>query len=125
MRLLLDAHLSPAIARQLQREGVDAVALRDWLGGSHRQALDDQILAVAASDQRVLVTYDRRTIPPLLKEWAETSQQHAGVVLVDEQTLQPADIGGLLRALRALVAEHGDDDWQDRVIFLRARAAPA
>ena len=72
MRLLLDAHVSPAIARDLQREDVDAIAVRDWLDGEYRSAPDDQLLAAAGADGRVLVTYDCRTIPPLLKEWAET-----------------------------------------------------
>ena len=31
-----------------------------------------------------LVTYDRRTIPPLLKTWAESGLHHGGVVFVDE-----------------------------------------
>lgn len=121
MRLLLDYHLSPAIAQVLRRDGVDAVAVRDWLGGNYRSAPDDQLLAAAWSDERVLVTYDCRTIPPLLKEWAETGRQHAGVVLIDEKTVRPDDIGGLLRALRALIARSGGESWRDRTVFLQAR----
>lgn len=120
MRLLLDAHISPAVARSLQHEGFDAVAVRDWLEGIHRSAPDDQLLAAAAVDDRVLVTFDRRTIPPLLKEWAETGHHHAGVILVDEKTVRPNDVGGLVRALRRLIDAAGAESWHDRVVYLRA-----
>ena len=121
MRLLLDAHVAASVARRLQQDGIDAVSVRDWLDGNYRSAPDDQLLAAAASHWRVLITYDCRSIPPLLKEWAETGRHHAGVVLVDEKTLRPNDIGGLLRALRALVSHSAAENWQDRVVFLRAR----
>ncbi len=119
MRLLLDAHVSPTIERALQQDSVDAVAVRDWLDGSYRSAPDDQLLSTALTDRRVLVTYDCRTIPPLLKEWAETGRHHAGVILVDEKTLRPDDIGGLLRAVRALLVQSEGQDWHGRVVFLQ------
>jgi predicted nuclease of predicted toxin-antitoxin system len=56
MRLLLDAHLSPAIAQHLAAEGIDAIALRDWQGGNYRHATDDHILTAAAAEGRVVVT---------------------------------------------------------------------
>jgi len=55
----------------------------------------------------------------LLKVWAETKRRHGGVIFVDEKTISPADIGGLVRALAALAGETGDWDWTDRVYFLR------
>ncbi|HWR17730.1 MAG TPA: hypothetical protein VN577_23070 [Terriglobales bacterium] len=51
------------------------------------------------------VTYDRGTIPPLLKVWAEEERSHGGVLFVDEKTISPTDIGGLVRALISLAAE--------------------
>jgi hypothetical protein len=52
-----------------------------------------------------LFTYDRRTIPPLLKGWTEEDRPHAGVIFGDEKTTFPADIGGLVKALGRLVKE--------------------
>lgn len=65
------------------------------------------------------VTYDRRTIPPLLKSWMEQGRHHAGEVFVDEKTFSPADIGGLVRALTELAQAAGKWDWTDRICFLR------
>jgi hypothetical protein len=67
-----------------------------------------------------LVTYDRRTIPPLLKLWAEEERSHGGVIFVDEKTISPADIGGLVRALISLADKAGKIDWTNQVYFLRS-----
>jgi len=76
-------------------------------------------LQQAAVQGLTLVTYDRRTIPPLLKDWAEEGRSHGGVIFVDEKTISPADPGGLVRALSELAKATGRWDWIDRVSFLR------
>jgi len=65
-----------------------------------------------------LVTYDRRTIPPLLKDWAEAGRSHGGVIFVDEKSISPADIGGLVRALLALFRQTAKWDWTNRICYL-------
>jgi hypothetical protein len=65
------------------------------------------------------VTYDRRTISPRLKSWAEQGIHHAGVIFVDEKTISPADIGGLIRVLALLAKEATAWDCTDRICFLR------
>jgi hypothetical protein len=69
-------------------------------------------------DERLL-TYDRRTIPPLLKIWAEEERTLGGVVFVDEKTISPADIGGLVWALSRLAREIRNWVWTNRIYFLR------
>jgi len=119
MRLLLDEQLSPAIATGLRRRRVDVVALRAWSGPAGLGASDSDLLSAAFAGEWVVVSYDRRTLEPLLRAWAEDGQHHGGVVLVDERTLRPNDAGGLVRALRALDSGEGARDWQDRVVFLQ------
>jgi predicted nuclease of predicted toxin-antitoxin system len=123
MRLLLDVHVAPAVARALRGDGIDALAMREWQNGSHLDASDEVILVLARADERTLVSYDCRTIPTLLKEFAETGQQHSGVILVDERTIRQADVGGLVRALRSLVRVHGHEPWLDRVVYLQAASS--
>jgi hypothetical protein len=72
--------------------------------------------------EMTLVTYDRRTIPVLLKTWAEEGRSHGGVIFVDEKTISPANIGALVRALSQLYKETKNFDWADRVVFLRRSA---
>ena len=45
--------------------------------------------AGSCNQKLTLVTYDRRTIPPLLKDWAEEGRPHAGVIFVDEKDHLP------------------------------------
>ncbi|HKV84745.1 MAG TPA: DUF5615 family PIN-like protein [Ktedonobacterales bacterium] len=118
MKLLLDEHVAVAVARGLDAVGCESVALRDWHGGGYLETADDVILRAAYMQAYTLVTYDLRTLPPLLKQWSEQGIAHGGVVFVDQRTIAPNDIGGLIRGLRRLVEEHGDDEWTCRVMFL-------
>jgi hypothetical protein len=87
----------------------------EWEGGELLGQEDVVLLQRAATQGLSLVTYDRRTIPPILKGWAEEGHSHGGVIFVDEKTLSPTDIGGLVRALAELVKQTGALDWTDRI----------
>jgi len=93
--------------------------MSEWEGGAFLGQDDSTCLGIAATQGLTLVTYDRRTIPPLLKIWAEEERAHGGVIFVDEKTISPADIGGLIRALGQLAKERNRRDWTNRVCFLR------
>jgi len=121
LKLLLDEHISPDVAHDLRRRNraIEIHYLVEWEQGRFLGQDDRTCLQEAAAQQLTLVTYDRRTIPPLLKTWAEEARRHGGVVFVDEKTVSPADIGGLVRALASLARETGKWDWTNRVYFLR------
>jgi hypothetical protein len=121
LKLLLDEHISPGVAIGLRRR-VRPLAIRsmqEWERGNFLGQDDDACLKTAASQKLTLVTYDRRTIPLLLKTGAEEGRQHGGVIFVDEETISPADIGGLVHALAALAKEARNWNWTDRICFLR------
>ncbi|MBI4316951.1 MAG: DUF5615 family PIN-like protein [Chloroflexi bacterium] len=118
MRFLLDSHLPRALAEGLIRHDLDAVELSKWRGGDYRSALDALVLRAAYLERRVLVSFDCRTIPPLLKELAEAGEHHTGVVFISSRTFRSDDVGGLLEALRRLAAQ-GGGDWEDVIVFLR------
>ena len=82
MKLLLDAHIPAAVARELSSQGCDAVALKTWKDGRHLDSEDNTILHAARDEGRLLVTYDVHTIPPLLKQWAEDGLSHSGVLFI-------------------------------------------
>jgi Domain of unknown function (DUF5615) len=121
LRLLLDEHVSPDVAEGLLRRDRSLVVryMAEWESGDFLGQDDSSCLQRAASQRLTLVTYDRRTIPPLLKAWAEEERQHGGIVFVDEKTISPADIGGLVRSLAALFKETVTWDWTNRICFLR------
>lgn len=121
LRLVLDEHISPDVATGLRRRLRSLVvhSMREWESGNLLGQTDSVCLQHAAEQGLTLVTYDRRTIPPLLKSWAEQGRKHAGVIFVDEKTISPADIGGLVAALTMLARETWEWDWTDRICFLR------
>lgn len=85
MRLILDEHVSPDIAQGLREDGIDVVEVSNWLSGTLRSTEDDFILAIAAEEDRVLVSYDVNTIPSLIGIWSEQEKHHAGVTLSAER----------------------------------------
>ena len=121
VKLLLDEHISPDVAKGLRRRNPQLVVwpMTEWEGGSFLGAEDATCLTAAALQALTLVTYDQRTISPLLKVWVEMGSHHAGVVFVDDKTISPSNIGGLVRALHTLAILTAEWDWADRVVFLR------
>jgi len=121
LKLLLDEHISPDVAKGLGRRHRSLIVrcMADWENGSFLGQEDSACLEQAAVRGLTLVTYDRRTIPPLLKAWAEAGRQHGGVIFVDEKTISPSDISGLVRALTSLSKKTGKWDWTNRICFLR------
>lgn len=120
LRLLLDEHISPAVAGSLRRRReLKVVCMAEWESGELLGQPDSACLQRAATQGLTLVTYDRRTIPPLLKAWAEEGRGHGGVIFVDEKTIPASEIGSLAQALTDIWRKTAKWDWTDRVCFLR------
>jgi hypothetical protein len=121
LKLLLDEHLSPDIAEGLRNKSKTVIVygLTEWEGGRFLGLSDEAILEEAATQKLTLVTYDLRTIPPLLKTWIEKGHDHAGVIFVDHKTIPSSDFGGLIRALQKLFQDTAQQDWTNQVCFLR------
>jgi len=121
LKLLLDEHISPRVATGPHRRHCALVirSMVDWENGRFLGQDDHTCLREAAAQKLTLVTYDRRTIPPLLKNWAEEGRTHGGVIFVDEKTISPADIGALVLGLAELVNVTRTWDWTNRIYFLR------
>jgi len=120
LKLLLDEHISPdvAIGFRKRNKAVTIVALAEFENGRLIGLSDPDLLSEAARLHLTLVTYDLRTIPPLLKCWAEEARSHGGVIFVDEKTIPPSDFGALIRALQKLALANSFKAWTDEVIFL-------
>ncbi len=121
LKLLLDEHISPHVVEGLRRRKpkLHVFCMRDWEHGRFVGADDDLVLAEAAAQGLALVTYDLRTIPSILKLWAEEERSHAGVVLVDEKTISTDNIGQLVLALFELAKHTQSWDWRNRMYFLQ------
>ncbi len=120
LSFLLDEHISPKVAIQLKTKHpeIPVYDLQHWQQGIYLQKPDQVILDAATQQLLTLVTYDLRTIPTLLKHLSEQGQDHAGVIFVRPQTIQPDDIGGLVKALFCLWEKEHQQEWTNRIYFL-------
>ena len=66
----------------------------------------------------MLVTYDQKTIPPILLELAGNGGHHSGVVFADRNSVHSDNIGRLVQALIAFCDQYHSLDWTDMVMFL-------
>ena len=121
LKLLLDEEISPVVAAGLRRRSgaITVSALAEWEGGNFVGKDASDILREAADQELTLVTYNRLTIPPILKAWSEEECLHGGVIFVDEKTIPPAETSELLTALARVQDEAGSWEWTNQVTFLR------
>jgi hypothetical protein len=121
LQLLTDEHISPAVAVQAPNHcrGINIQSIHTWENGHFLGAAHEVLLSEAYSRKLTLVTFDLRTIPPLLRLWAEQGIDHGGVILVDERSIPQNDIGALLGALCALWRSEHNTAWTNRVLYLR------
>ncbi|HXI18203.1 MAG TPA: DUF5615 family PIN-like protein, partial [Chloroflexota bacterium] len=93
LSLLLDEHISPVVAQQLRSKWLalpaprcSVLSLHEWQDGTALGWPDEMVLQAAQAQQLTLVTYDQRTILPLIKVWGEAGTSHGGVIFIDEKT---------------------------------------
>jgi len=102
LRLLLDANLSPrGVAVPLRRKGHDVLALAE--DAAFDGLPDSQVLALAASEQRILITRNGRDFAPLAREWAEAQRAHAGLILI--WTLDHSQFGAIVSGVERQLAQ--------------------
>ena len=116
MKLFLDAHISgPRIARALREAGHDVRAADEEreLDG----LTDEQLLSIAAAEERIFVTFDVKDFPVIARRWAEAGRAHAGCAIV--VGIDHGEFGAILETLAAALAARPDGaDWTDLTLFL-------
>jgi len=117
---LLDENISFVVAEQLARKNpqMSVQSVHRFRGGAFVGQEDGSILRAAAQSRLTLVTYDLKTIPPLLAEMAADSVVHAGVIFVDGASIRGNNFGGLVMALLAHWQRYAEEEWANRVAFL-------
>jgi predicted nuclease of predicted toxin-antitoxin system len=114
LRLLLDANLSPrAVASPLREVGHDILALAE--DAAFEGLPDPEMLALAASEGRVLVTRNSRDFAPLAREWAEAQRSHAGLILI--WTLDHSQFAEIVAGIeRQLGLWPSQEQWRDLTV---------
>lgn len=106
------------IAERLRRRDHDVLALDE-----HRELdglADAEVLALAAQEDRILITFNVRDFAPILRQWAEEQRCHTGCLLL-VGIRQNAFAVILDRISAVLEARPKQQDWVDRALFLGRR----
>lgn len=114
VRLLLDEHFSPEIARQLRMRGHDVIAVKEHpelIGRSDRVHF-----ASMPEQRRAIVTQDLGDFRPLLSEAMRAGGKTYGLVCVPARvSLSRGAIGQVVASLEQVLREHsGDENLIDR-----------
>ena len=119
MKLLLDEHFSPEIARQLRERSHDVVAAREraeLLGLSDRD-----LLAVASAEDRAVLTENVADFVELHRQSVVGGERHTGLVFTSPRQFPRSRraIGRLVRALGTLLSASPETDaLHDQVRWL-------
>lgn len=119
MKLLLDEHYSPEIARRLRKHGHDvasAAERKDLVG-----LPDREIIRRMAGERRAILTNDAGDYIPLANQAVVAGEGHYGLLLTSDKSLprRKAAIGRLVRILDELLAEQQRDDaFRNRIRWL-------
>jgi predicted nuclease of predicted toxin-antitoxin system len=116
VRLLLDAHVSgPRVGQRLAAAGHEVRALDQELALEGLD--DDEVLALAVAEGRILVTHNVRDFPVILREWAAAERSHAGVILVYGIDHREFDL--IVRGIELCFELYPDAaSWQDLAVVV-------
>ncbi|HEY6344799.1 MAG TPA: DUF5615 family PIN-like protein [Bryobacteraceae bacterium] len=113
VRFLADADLNKAIVSGvLHRE--PAIDFLTAHTAGLRQMKDPEILALAATQQRVLVSHDVGTMPAHFRAFRDAGKRSAGVFLI----AQSLDVGTAIEELLLVWLASEASDWGHRLEWL-------
>ena len=113
VRFLADVDLNKAIVSGVLRRGPAIDFLTAHAAGL-RKMNDLEVLALAAGQQRVLVSHDVGTIPPHFRKFRNDGKRSAGVFLVP----QSLDIGAAIDDLLLVWLASEAAEWENRLEWL-------
>ena len=111
IRFLADADFNHAVVKGCRRHE----PAMDFLSANEAElegVRDSDVLALAAEQNRILVTHDRQTMPWHFAEFLMSGRTCPGVFLVS----QHAPIGKVIDALVLIWAASDPEEWKNRII---------
>jgi predicted nuclease of predicted toxin-antitoxin system len=111
-RFLLDEHVWGGLVDVGQALGADILLVQTQLTAG---ADDEDVLAFAASQERILLTSNAQDFAPLVSDWFLTGREHGGVVIVPGQT----DRSLLSRALKNILDHYSAESLKNTYRFIQ------
>jgi predicted nuclease of predicted toxin-antitoxin system len=121
VKLLLDEHYSPEIARQLRTRGHDVIAVA--ARADLTRLSDDELLRRMAQEPRTIMTNNVKDFMPLANRAAQGDDDHYGLLFTSDKGMPRRSdaIGRVVDALDAFLHRHqSEDSYRNRVQWLSA-----
>lgn len=120
MKLLLDEQISDKVAERLRDRGHDVTAATE--DPSLRGLSDPDLFEVAQQQGRALVTYNRVDFEPIIREYAATSREHHGLVIVHPTRFPSWEFAQMATAMEGLLK--GPNLGLSFVVWLQKQKSP-
>ena len=122
LSLLVDENISPEVRYQIKVQSPEVLifSVFTWQDARFKAQPDELILEAVSVQGLALVTFDQKTILPLLSRMGQSGINHSGVIFADQRSIRSNNIGLLCRSLLDLWSRCKNDDWTNRVEYLRA-----
>jgi predicted nuclease of predicted toxin-antitoxin system len=120
IRLLLDTHISGrVVGKALRKDGHDVYALdsEKELEGME----DPDVLELAISEGRVVVTANVGDFMALITELNAGGRSHAGCICVPKSISNEEFGTTIISGVRTTVADTSQEEWIDRVAWIRKK----
>jgi predicted nuclease of predicted toxin-antitoxin system len=111
LKLYLDEDVDPLLAPVLRNRGIDCLSTRE---AGNLGISDADQLAFAASQERVLLTFNVKDFVRLARNYAERGRPHTGIIVSNHIPFQK-----LLRRILLLFKEHAREDLRDKLLWLQ------
>lgn len=108
------------MGQRLSAAGHDVRALDQELA---LEGLDDvEVLALAATEERILVTHNVRDFPAILRDWAGSERSHAGVILV--YGIDHREFALIIRGIECCLQRYADAaGWRELAVVVNREFA--
>ena len=97
--------------------GFPMIHISEWEGGAHLSAKDPALLMTLREMRKVLVGFDRASLPMHAGELTRKGLGHAGIILF-RRSVSAVAYGRQARLLVDYWGESADQDWSDRIEYL-------
>jgi hypothetical protein len=113
VRFLADADLNKAVVSGVLRREPSLDFLAAQAAGLRRMT-DPEVLALAAQQQRVLVSHDVGTMPAHFRAFRNAGKHSSGLFLIP----QSLDVGTAIGELVLIYLASEASEWEDRLVWL-------
>lgn len=116
IRFLADEDLNPRIIEGLHSRE-PAVDILDVKASGLRGTKDPDLLELAAQQNRILITHDRRTMTRHFLESVAAAKWNPGLFIVPQRCV----IGEIVESLMLIWSASQAEEWRDRIEYLPLR----